>query len=302
MRTVTDAGMILFLVLAALLVDVQFCAASAQGPTATGEAEGERLTHGAVGSDCDDQLGFADALRADGDHYRAITEYKRFLHFCGTGEPRVRAQMAVGECAFDAGRYGMVAEWYEGLAPSEDCLARAGLLAGRALYRQGDYTSALGALRAASVGPLEPGETDEVRYYTGLSLVRCGDFRDAASAFESVDGLSARSQRARRYAEILRGAGELPRRSPGVAAALAVIPGAGYAYTGHYGTGVASAAVNGLLIWATIDAFTDGNEGAGGFYSLLALGFYVGNITGSAQSADRYNEFHRDEFMGRFDD
>jgi hypothetical protein len=76
------------------------------------------------------------------------------------------------------------------------------------------------------------------------------------------------------------------------------MPGLGYAYTGHYGTAVSAALVNGLLIWAAADAFSDANRGAGSFYAMLGLGFYIGNITGSAQSAVRYNEYR----MGRFYD
>ena len=81
---------------------------------------------------------------------------------------------------------------------------------------------------------------------------------------------------------------------------LAVVPGAGYAYAEHYGTAVASLIVNGLLGWATVDAFRDDNDGAGAFYALLGVGFYVGNIVGSAQSADRYNTYQEERFQARF--
>jgi hypothetical protein len=79
-----------------------------------------------------------------------------------------------------------------------------------------------------------------------------------------------------------------------------VIPGLGYAYTGHYGTAVSSVLVNGLLIWAAANAFCDGNGGAGGLFTILGSGFYLGNITGSAQSAVRYNEYHMERFYGQF--
>ena len=85
-----------------------------------------------------------------------------------------------------------------------------------------------------------------------------------------------------------------------MAAVLAIVPGLGYAYTEHYGTAVASALINGLLGWATVDAFSDGRSGAGGFYAVLVAGFYVGNITGSAQSAVRYNDYELERFYARF--
>jgi len=58
--------------------------------------------------------------------------------------------------------------------------------------------------------------------------------------------------------------------------------------------------VNGLLGWATVDAFRDGNDRAGGFFAVLGVGFYVGNITGSAQSADCYNTYQEERFQARF--
>jgi tetratricopeptide (TPR) repeat protein len=249
---------------------------------------------------CRDALGFADALNAEGDYYRAISEYKRLLYFCESESTRSRAQMSIGEATFAAGQYGLVLDWYRALDAKEVDIARAGLIAGRALYRLGRYDDAAALLGSIPEGALDAAELADARYYEGLSLVRAGHLDRAAVSLDLVGESTPHGSKAARYAGILRDRPEVPRKSPRVAAVLGVVPGLGYAYAGHYGTAVASLAVNGLLAWATVDAFADEHRAAGGLYSLLAIGFYVGNIVGSAQSAERYNGFQESLFQAQF--
>ena len=251
-------------------------------------------------SGCREQIGFADALRGEGDYYRAITEYKRALHFCRDDSLSSRARAGVGETLFEAGRYELVVDWYHESAAEDARLPHAELLAGRSLFKLGYYGGAIGLLSPLHGRQVPSAQTGEASYYIGLSQIRIGEFRQAEASLSLVGGASPYSDRARRHLELLRSEPCPSRKSPGVAAALAVVPGAGYAYAEHYGTAVASLIVNGLLGWATVDAFRDGNDGAGGFYALLGLGFYVGNITGSAQSADRYNTYQEERFQARF--
>jgi len=250
--------------------------------------------------DCRDQISFADALRGEGDSYRAITEYKRVIHFCSDDSLRSLARASIGEVLFEAGRYGLVVEWYRGLGSESAQLPQAGLLAGRSLFRLGHYDDAVGVLRPLDSRRASPTQTDEASYYVGLSQIRTGRFRQAESSLALVSDVSPYWDRAYGHLDVLRTEPRPSRKSPGVAAALAVVPGVGYAYAEHYGTAFASLIVNGLLGWAAVDAFRDGNDGAGGFYSLLAAGFYLGNITGSAQSADRYNAYQKERFQARF--
>ena len=137
-------------------------------------------------------------------------------------------------------------------------------------------------------------------YYIGLSRIRMGELDLARQSLALVEDSSPYARRSGRHLDALRDAQRPGRKSTRVAAALAIVPGAGYAYTEHYGTAAASLVVNGLLGWATVNAFRDGNNGAGGFCAVLASGFYVGNITGSAQSADRYNTYQEEMFQARF--
>jgi tetratricopeptide (TPR) repeat protein len=251
-------------------------------------------------SGCRDQIGFADALREEGDYYRAITEYKRALYFCRDDSLSARARAGVGKALFDAGRYDLVLDWYRRLGDEDARLPHAELLAGRSLFRLGSYDGAVDLLGPLHGRVARSAQTGDASYYVGLSQIRIGSFRQAEGSLSLVGDASPCSDRARRHLELLRSEPRPSRKSPVVAAALAVVPGAGYVYAEHYGTAVASLIINGLLGWATVDAFRDGNDGAGGFFAVLGLGFYVGNITGSAQSADRYNTYQDERFQARF--
>ena len=250
--------------------------------------------------DCRGQIGFADALRGAGDYYRAITEYKRALHFCRDDSLSARAQAGVGEASFEAGRYDLVMDWYRELGSDGEDVPTVRLLAGRALFRLGRYYGAMDLLEAPSRDGAASARSSEAHYYIGLSRIRIGELDLARRSFALVEGSSFYAEMSGRHLDALGDAQSPPRKSPRVAAALAIVPGAGYAYAEHYGTAVASLIVNGLLGWATVHAFTEGNNGAGGFCAVIALGFYVGNITGSAQSADRYNAYQEERFQARF--
>ncbi len=253
-----------------------------------------------LSGDCRGQIGFADALRGAGDYYRAITEYKRVLHFCRDDSLSARARAGVGETLFEAGRYGLVMGWYRELDSDGEDLSSARLLAGRALFRSERYYGAVDLLQTSSPDGTTSVLGSEAHYYIGLSQIRMGEFALAQRSFALVEDLSSYAERSGRHLGVLRDVQRPPRKSPRVAAALSIVPGAGYAYAEHYGTAFASLVVNGLLGWATVSAFSDGNNGAGGFWAVLALGFYVGNITGSAQSADRYNTYQEERFQARF--
>lgn len=253
-----------------------------------------------LSGDCRGQIGFADALREAGDYYRAVTEYKRALHFCRDDSLSARARAGVGETLFEAGRYGLVMDWYRELDPEGADLYTARLLAGRALFRLERYYGAVDLLEAPSRDGATSARGSAAHYCIDLSQIRMGELDLAQQSFALVEDFSPYAQRSGRHLDVLRDAQRPARKSPRVAAALAIVPGAGYAYAEHYGTAVASLVVNGLLGWATVNAFRDGNNGAGGFCAVLAAGFYVGNITGSAQSADRYNTYQEERFQARF--
>jgi hypothetical protein len=123
---------------------------------------------------------------------------------------------------------------------------------------------------------------------------------EAVPLFLAVEESSPYWSKASGYAQALESNRPVPRKSPVLGGTLAVVPGLGYAYAEHFGTALAALAVNGLLWWATLDAFDDGHEAAGATYSVLAVGFYLGNIVGAVQSVDRYNAYQAEFYQSQF--
>lgn len=79
-------------------------------------------------------------------------------------------------------------------------------------------------------------------------------------------------------------------KSPKLAGLLSLIPGLGYAYTGHKQTALTAFLVNSLIGYATYTNIKNTNYGMGVLTGVFNLSFYLGNIYGGIKSAKRYNE------------
>lgn len=250
---------------------------------------------------CSELLSFAEYLRAEGDYYRAVGEYKRFLFLCPDGQEAPAAELGIAECYFLAGRYRDAAEFASRYEADSEIGVEMALLEGHARFRLQEYDAAIPPLQSAGIRGHTSTQIWRAGYLNGIALVRLERFDEAVKCFSLVSDQSPYAERASSYGSVLAGLEQAyETRSPRVAAALGIVPGLGYAYCGHYRTGVASLIVNGLLAWAAADAFEGDNDGAGWTFAVLTAGFYFGNMTGSAQSAHRFNQYSRDEFQSRF--
>lgn len=77
----------------------------------------------------------------------------------------------------------------------------------------------------------------------------------------------------------------------------AIIPGAGYAYAGSYQTALSSLLINTLLLGSSYELHKNGLRFTGATAFVIAFGWYVGNIYGSATTASRYNDSKRKKFV-----
>ena len=87
-------------------------------------------------------------------------------------------------------------------------------------------------------------------------------------------------------------------KSPLIAAGLsAIVPGTGKAYTGNYVDGLISLLFVAGNTWQSYKGFSrNGIESVSGWiFGGISLGFYVGNIYGSAKAAKRYNKLKVNE-------
>jgi tetratricopeptide (TPR) repeat protein len=243
--------------------------------------------------------GFANQLFTEGDYYRAITEYKRGLYVCDDDSTAQFLHLRIGQSLFLAEQYNLVLEWHSALGHASE-FPQETLLYGRSLFRLERFREASDVLDSMHFDTTSTDLRSQAHFYAGISYTRLEQPDDALNNFRRISSESVFANRAANYIDILEQHSDYNRKNPLIAGLLGVVPGAGYAYTEHYGTALASLALNGLLSWATIDAFQDGDTAAGITYSIFATGFYIGNITGSVQSADRYNEYQSRLFQAQF--
>jgi tetratricopeptide (TPR) repeat protein len=245
---------------------------------------------------------FADRLLADGDFYRAIGEYRRYLFLAPDAPDRTGARLAIGRAYLAGDRAADAAAWFDTLAAAESDPAIAAAWryqAGLARLADEDFPAAADDLEAAAAGL--PGYRGRALTLRGFALAAADRDDEAVATLR----LAAREPDAGALApeladELARRDEELAHRSPAVAGILsAIVPGAGHAYVGDVGLGLTALAWNGLFAWGlyeTIDARLWGLTAVVGAVEAL---FYGGAITGSVAAAHKFN---RDARLNQLDD
>jgi len=252
------------------------------------------------------QLKLGDAFMSEGEYYRAVTEYMKFL------------------ILFPGSRKGDYALFNIGMA----------------YFRGDEHKKAADAFASVGKRYSESGSAPAAGFYEGLSYVRLDMPDMAGKAFDRVVKLypssgyaptaligkslllleekdipgcrnelerflanypdDARGKNVREAITLLEQKGELPQKSPFLAGVMsAVIPGSGHIYAGHYGDGITSLFLNGLFIAGTVMAIRQENYAVAGTVGVIGLPFYFGNIYGAANAATKWNLGVRRDLQGK---
>lgn len=245
---------------------------------------------------------FADRLLAEGDFYRAIGEYKRYLFLAPDAPDRTGARLAIGRAYLAGDRAADAAAWFSALAAAETDPAIAAAWryqAGLARLADEDFAVAADELEAAADGL--PGYRGRALTLRGFALAASDRDEEAVTTLR----LAAREPDAGALAPAL--ADELARRdelvahrSPTVAGVLsALLPGAGHVYVGDVGLGLTALAWNGLFAWGLYETVDEELWGLTAVVGVFEALFYGGAITGSIAAAHKFN---RDARLNHVDD
>jgi tetratricopeptide (TPR) repeat protein len=253
----------------------------------------------------DPQLGFAQALHAEGDYYRAIGEYKRFLYLYPDSPVADEARLGIGRAYVHGGQSEAAEDYFHSLELlSPEWRTRALLEIGWARYTGGQPETAIFSLNAflREQGARQGAEVDRARYLLGWALLTTGDGEQATAAFASVTPFPQQGP----LTEAARSWGALPRKSPVLAGVLSVVPGAGHVYIGQPVVGLAALAWNGLFSYALYESIRSGQTGVAVLLGALELLWYSGTIFGAVSGAQKYNRDVRREALealrDRYDD
>ena len=124
----------------------------------------------------------------------------------------------------------------------------------------------------------------------GLTYAKKDNWEDSFYCFEKLSKYKPYQQMAGVNKNVSQKALDFKYKSPKLAGLLSLIPGLGYAYTGHKQTALTAFLVNSLIGYATYTNIKNTNYGMGVLTGVFNLSFYLGNIYGGIKSAKRYNE------------
>ncbi|MCD6525389.1 MAG: tetratricopeptide repeat protein [Desulfuromonas sp.] len=229
-------------------------------------------------------LGFADALYAEGDYYRAVTEYKRFLHENPTANQLPRVKLNIARCYLYAERWEQAEQSLELLKTSFPTTTEqdyASLLYAEIPYRQGNYSLTSQRAHGLNLSPQLLSHQQNLRLW---ALAQQGRYNEASNLIKQQPELSPLTPREITTLQ------QLPLKSPRLAGTLsAVLPGAGQLYAGRYREAGMSLALNAAFLCGGLQAIDTGNEILGGILLFFEAGWYGGNIYNAMNSTHKYN-------------
>ncbi len=254
----------------------------------------------------DDQLRLGDVFMAEGEYYRAVTEYKKFIILFPDSEKADYAEFRIGMAYLQGDEFEKAAQAFElvGSRYAGSSFAPAAAYnEGLSYVRLNETEKADAAFNKALA--LYPASEYARSSLIGKSLIKF-DRKDIPGCRKLLEQYLAdyprddRADRVKNTLTLLNQNRELTYKSPVAAGILsAIVPGSGHIYAGHYGDGITSLFLNGLFIAGTVVAVEHENYALAGVVGLIGMPFYVGNIYGAANAATKYNIGIRKDLRGR---
>jgi len=252
--------------------------------------------------DPDGQYAFAMKYFRTGDDHRAVSEFDRFVHFF-PDDPRVESAMLFaaqalhreGRPAEALKRYRRFLEQY----PESRSAVRAGFESATCLMDMNEPEEAKALLLKMAETASSNDIRDEAVYrmvWIELSQAR---FSEAARLAEQIGPIGKERYRVTDLQERLEQAAGIPKKDPTLAGFLSILPGGGYAYCERYRDAAVAFLLNVAFAAATVEAFRDGNAALGCLVGFVGSGFYMGNIYGGINAAEKTNRTALRAFIER---
>ena len=250
--------------------------------------------------DSDEQFRFAEQTMEKGDYLRAVVEFERLLQFFPEDKKVPKARLLIAQCYMKAKDYesarkilNEVLNGYKGTLVGGKAL----FLMGESYYEQGLYDEAERYFRGVIAAYPEPELRNSAVYRLGWIQMQTGKWHEASETFKTVGAASPLFPNAQDLSVKSLGGELLPYKDPSTAGALSVVPGLGHAYCDRYKDGVVAFLLNGLFIWATLEAFHEDQEVLGAVLGFVELGFYSGTVYSAVNSAHKYNRKLKGDFL-----
>lgn len=242
-----------------------------------------------------DLLRFADHLFLDGDWYRAVSEYRRYLWAVkGRGADAERAAMAIGEALARGDQLDAAGRQLDGVAQRAGRLElrhEALFAAGRAYLLDGRPELAKPRFRLlVEDGAALPQLKLQSKWLLAWGHFDAGELEQARAYFQDLaDQKGAHADEAAAIVKALDARDSVELKDPLLAGVLSLVPGFGHFYLGQWGVGTTSLVWNGVFIFAAVSAWLSGDWGVAAVLTIFELGWYSGGIFGAVAGAYRHN-------------
>lgn len=250
-------------------------------------------------------MDLGDHFSQEGDYYRAITEYKRFLFFFSKSRRAEEAFFKIAQSYFNGKK------WDEAILACDQLLKRfpdtsfrdkALFLKGLSFREKKDYPQARFFFEGTKAAAGEAALRDEAQKQIALTYVREENWPEAARAFRQIDPDSPLYERGKYFAQGLDPIDKISQKSPEWAGFLAaVLPGSGHVYVERYRDGAIAFLLNGAFMWGMVESFQRKNYVVGGILTFFELGWYSGNIYSAVSGAHKYNRKQRKDYLDRLE-
>ncbi len=246
-------------------------------------------------------LSFADHLYEQGDYYRAITEYERFLFSYPRHPLAKKAQYQIGMSYLKGEKYTQALQHFRGLAdkyPSDE-IGRASLfMLAETYYQKKDYGQAIDAYEKFLTSYPDDRQADSARIKKGWCYLRQGNWREASEEFQKLPPDSPLHAQGAELADESKKYPGIEKKSPYLAGGLsAVLPGAGQLYIGRKTDAAAAFLLNGTFIWATAESYHKRSYVTAGILLFFESGWYIGNVYNAISSAHKFNRRAEEKYM-----
>ncbi|NQU65211.1 MAG: tetratricopeptide repeat protein [SAR324 cluster bacterium] len=211
---------------------------------------------------------YAMHLYRNGEYYRAVTEYKRLLHFFPESQRANEAALQMGRSHMAGGQLEEALEYWKkqlDLTPAD-----------------GSQQNRLKMLYGISLLDLDITKTFSLRRRNIESAITVfADLKEMDEEGRLIHGFT--------HEWSTRPTPEF--KSPWLAGSLsALLPGSGSFYSGRYIEGTYAFFITTLFWLATADAVANENGALTGLFGFFTLTFYGGNIYTAVNSVHKYND------------
>lgn len=243
---------------------------------------------------------FAESLFQEGDYYRAIGEYKRYIFENPDGKFVKKAKYAIGLCYLKAEKWERAAEVFDELENSFEKKEKEYVLLSKALLytNKKDFTYSNFILEKYLTLFSGSKIFENAFYLKAWNLIYQQKWEKAKDELEKIKIDNELKNSSDEIIKNLEKADKIDQRSNILSAVFSMIlPGSGYIYCGRWSDGLISLLINGIFIYNAYNAFKN-NDTVGKFvYGIPSVTFYTSNIYGSAVAANKFNEDETNKFI-----